>query len=180
MRIPPKALATLAVVLAALFIPACGGSEGTNPTTAAPSRGVDGEVAEKSEHQPKAKSAKRHTQEDHTAKEPNGKAEGSDKQSSSQNRSDEGGNPKAATGCPKAVSRQQCAAAGRAIEGGSSNPVSDSECPPSMDAASCKEAGDAYAQAEGEGRPTQSDECPRAMTAEECRVAGEAYADATK
>jgi hypothetical protein len=186
------------VIATALLLAACGGSEETTESTPTATGiqygGQEEPIAV--ERQPKARStnpdARKGTNVKDTAGHSTG-AKGMEKQSDERaakpsepkeqtgNSSVPARKSKPSSGCPKGLTTKQCAEVGRAYEtSGNSRPVPADECPAAADAASCEQAGEAYAEAEDGSRPVQPNECPRAMSEEECRRAGEIYAEATK
>lgn len=74
------------------------------------------------------------------------------------------------------MSRSRCAEVGEiyAQAKKDSRVVEADECPPNLDARTCREAGEALQQA-GEGRTVQPNECPPAMTDLQCEEAGRVY-----
>jgi hypothetical protein len=91
--------------------------------------------------------------------------------------------PKRNEKCPSAMSNQQCLQAGHAYkqaqQKGNSQTVGAKECPPSMGADACEEAG-AISQEAPPGTVVQANECPPAMSEQQCVEAGKLYEEATK
>jgi hypothetical protein len=79
---------------------------------------------------------------------------------------------------PSGSNRGSSRSPDRSNEPGSSTKGNSHDCPASMTAEACAEAGRAYEQARNTSRVTPENECPEAMSREACRQVGEASEEA--
>jgi len=89
------------------------------------------------------------------------------------------GNPE---GCPRQLSRQQCAQLAEAGEqpgAAGSHGAQPTECPQALSRAECRELTEIHRQ-NGEGGQTTTEECPPALTAAQCQELEGAYEEANR